>query len=419
MAVCRSTTQIEYKQVAKGKLDRSARQQLEEEGVIPDSNWENWHFCTWDVECFMEKRVNAMGKEVSVHRLVSIAIKSSFGETPEHYIERENMDPIEVRPMMEEFLTTLTFMQMEMLDYIPDSIINKEKELRKIVKSKEFKNYPVAYQTKIRKQHNYLASCLKLRIISWNGERYDNNVVWAPLLDILQYCPEKFDRMSIIRRGTGIMQFQYGDLLFRDFLNYSCPMSLDKFAQSCGIESVAKTTFPYECYQDIAELRLITEFPPYSAFQSSLGKTAGNFSNELVSVINENFEKGKWNNIEDVKKYFNFSFDFSLVEKDGRVEEVIPNGELPFASLLHTSPAKFFNSKEQFATSCRTMSDYLRLYNLNDVILLEECVRAYANGFFESWQINIHDYMSLPSVSQGEFSIFLLNSTACSTIFIH
>ena len=407
MAACRSTTEIEYKQIAKGKLDMSVRRQLEQDGVIPHPTWQNWHFATWDVECFMEKRVNAMGREVSVHRLVSIGIKTSFGDTPEHYIERENMDPIEVRPMMEEFLTTLTFMHAEMLEHIPESIIKKEKGLRKIVKSKDFKNYSVADQSRIRNQHNYLADCLKLRVISWNGERYDNNVVWAPLLDILQYCPEKFDRMSIIRRGTGIMQFEYGELLFRDFLNYSCPMSLDKFALSCGIESVSKTTFPYEYYHDIAELRNVTKFPPYSAFQSSLGKVAGNFSKELVTIINENLENGKWKDVEDVKKYFEFSFDFALVEKDGRVEEVISREDEPLANLLHTSPAKFFNSKEQFATSCQTMSDYLRLYNLNDVILLEECVRTYAKGFFDSWQINIHDYMSLPGVSQGEFLILV------------
>ena len=401
MANCRSTTEIEYKQVAKGKLDTSVRRQLEQEGVIPDSNWHNWHFCTWDVECFMEKRMNTVGKEVSVHRLVSIAIKSSFGDNSEHYIERENMDPIEVRPMMEEFLTTLTFMQEEMLEYIPDSIIKKEKELRKIVKSKEFKNYPVADQTKLRNQHNYLSTCLKLRVISWNGERYDNNVVWAPLLDILQYCPEKFDRMTIIRRGTGIMEFKYGDLLFRDFLNYSCPMSLERFALSCGIESVSKTTFPYEHYSNIADLRDITEFPPYSAFRSSLGKVAGNYVNELVSVINENFENGKWKDLEDVKNYFQFSFEFSMTEKDGRIIDVTLQDGQPLATLLHTSPSKFYNSKEQFVSSCQTMSDFLKAYNLNDVILLEKCVRAYADGFFETWKINIHEYMSLPGVSQG------------------
>ena len=131
MAVCRSTTEIEYKQIAKGKLDMSVRRQLEQDGVIPDPTWQNWHFATWDVECFMEKRVNAMGREVSVHRLVSIGIKTSFGDTPEHYIERENMDPIEVRSMMEEFLTTLTFMHAEMLEHIPESIIKKEKNFER------------------------------------------------------------------------------------------------------------------------------------------------------------------------------------------------------------------------------------------------------------------------------------------------
>ena len=46
------------------------------------------------------------------------------------------------------------------------------------------------------------------------------------------------------------------------------------------------------------------------------------------------------------------------------------------------------------------MSDYLKLYNLNDVILLEDCIRAYTTGFYDTWRVNIHDQMSLPSVAQ-------------------
>ena len=403
-AVCRSTTMIKYKQEAKNKPDDSIRRQLVEEEILPDMDWHNWHFATWDVESLMSKKTHESGQMVELHRLVSIAVKSSFGspEESEHYIERASMQDVDVRQMMQEFIQLLTSLQEEMVKILPATVVEGQKYYMKMVYSEDFKHLPVAEQAVARAKLRMLKDIMTLKIYSWNGERYDNNVIWAPLLDVLQWNVELFSKMTIIRRGSGIMEFSYGNLKFRDFKNFSNPISLEKFAESCGVEALGKTTWPYELYDDIRSIKDATEFPGYSGFQSSLTKGQEKFPKELTDLINENFEKGFWTTIKQVEKFFDFpSALLHKRKEDGSITEVRFVDGTSLESVLHTSPKKFFESKLIFDRTCKNMSEYLRDYNLNDVLILTDCIKRYAKGFFDSWKINIHDYMSLPGVSQG------------------
>ena len=198
------------------------------------------------------------------------------------------------------------------------------------------------------------------------------------------------------------MQFTYGTLVFRDFLNFSNPMSLDAFSRSCGITEESKTCFPYELYTDIAVLKHIKEFPAYPEFRSSLTRKTDAFFDELLELVTEKRKDNFWQSSNDVNEFFKFSkyiqFEF---QENGTVK--ISADQMEIKKILDTSPRKFYESKVIFQNKCSSMADFLRLYNLNDVILLEKCVREYAKGFFETWKINIHQYMSLPGVAQGKF----------------
>ena len=415
---CRSKTLIKCKQVVYAQPDRSIRQLLEQEGIIPDSTWHNWHFCTFDIECFLEEIIDEMNQPKKVYRLVSIALKSSFGDEEESniYIERENMDPFELKTMMQKLLSSLTFLREDMLNYIPESVIKGQKEYQKLVSDKEFKKLPVEEQRIGREKLRYLNDCLKLRIYSWNGERYDNNVVWAPFMDMLQYNSDAFSKIHIIRRGTGIMEFTYGTFCFRDFLNFSTPMTLEKFAASQfsndKTKEIQKTTFPYELYSDISELKTIREFPGYPHFISSLCVGDKKYKNELIKICNSQFEAENWKSEEDIQSFFQFSRELKFIFGNGRLIDVVTTDDSDITSVLHTCPVKYFKSKEIFDNRCENMSDYLRLYNLNDVILLADCIKIYAEGYFNSWNVNIHQKMSLPGVSQGkiiQFSKFYIS----------
>ena len=314
------------------------------------------------------------------------------------------MSSFELKPMMESFRAHLMAQHEEMLKHIPGSVVEGQKKYQEMVKADSFKNLPVAQKNKIRDRLKYLNKCLKLRIFSWNGERYDNNVVWAPLMDNFQHHKAEFQKMTIIRRGTGIMEFKFGNLVFRDFLNYSCPMSLDTFAKSCGITAVEKTTFPYELYQDIAKLRTVTDFPPYPLFKSSLRKGDEKNKDELMKLVNENLGAGIWKDTSEVQSFFQFAHELEFELVDSVVTNIKRKDGVELSDDLHTSPSKYFNSKMIFDNSCENMTEYLRRYNLNDVVLLEQCIKAYASGFWDSWKVNIHDNMSLPGVAQGKLA---------------
>ena len=402
---CRSTTLIKYKQEAKSQPDNSIRAQLENEKIIPDSSWHNWYFCTWDIECVMAKNVNQIDSSISTHKLVSIAIKNTFGRgaDSEFYIERDSMNSLAIKDMMQKFVDHLVELREEMLNYIPHSIIEGQKQYSKEVRDEGFKLLPVAKQAESRAKLRYLNECLKLKVYSWNGERYDNNVVWAPLMDILQYQERDFSRMHIIRRGTGIMEFSYGNLQFRDFKNFAGPFSLEKFAKSCQVDNLDKTTWPYEYYDDIVAIKEATQFPAYPSFNAALTKDHEKFPGELAELIKKNYENGIWKEKGDVVNFFSFPEELSFEIDNGILTKLEPSNQTEMKTILHTSPKKYFESRIIFDENCFTMADYLREYNLNDCRLLADCIKRYSEGFYNSWNINIHHYMSLPGLSQGTF----------------
>ena len=46
------------------------------------------------------------------------------------------------------------------------------------------------------------------------------------------------------------------------------------------------------------------------------------------------------------------------------------------------------------------MAEYLAEYNLLDCRVLLEAIEVYAQGFYDSWKVDIHQSLSLPSISQ-------------------
>ena len=376
------------------------RNELVAEGILPNNSWHNWEFATFDCECLMAEVGDGFPGGVKfVHRLTSIAIKTSFGEPGEYYLERQDMDPWSVKILVQDFLLTLVQIRRDMFNQLPQSVIDGRTRYQNITKSKDFKKRPVERQANAWAKLRFLDNCLALRIYSWNGERYDHNVLWAPLLDVFAGMDESLQKLTIIRRGTGIMQFTDGALIFRDFLNMTSPMKIEKFAQSCGVKGVSKTTFPYEYYRTIESLRSATAFPPYGVFRSSLCQDKSLFMAELETVVTENMQNGKWPDSAEANNVFGFDPPIAFSSSDGNYS-VCQADRRHAHEILHTSPKKYFESKAIFDRECSTMADYLKNYNLNDVILLVRCIKAYAAGFFRSWQVNIHEQMSLPGVAQ-------------------
>ena len=412
---CRSETEINCQQIPMHRPCTKIRDELVAEGILPEANWHNWHFATFDVECFMDDVHTELGVR-SIHRLVSIAVKSSFGDLKEHYFERMDMNPWSVKVLVQDFLSTLVYLRGEMFKHLPKSVIEGHKKYLAIVKSPDFRKQSVVRQKKVWDKLRFLTNCLALRIYSWNGERYDHNVVWAPIMDVFQNMEESFKNLNIIRRGTGIMEFSDRNLIFRDFLNMTSPMSLEKFALSCCVFVTSKTTFPYEHFRDMRTLRAATSFPAYNTFRSSLCQNKSAFVQELEDLTSHNVIEGIWSHWSEVNKVFNFDPPIRFSSSENGLVVVHPEDLAIATDQLHTSPKKFFTSKAIFDETCTTMADYLKTYNMNDVILLVECVKSYAQGFFDTWGVNIHEQMSLPGVAQNlAFQFYHEKETAIYT----
>ena len=91
------------------------------------------------------------------------------------------------------------------------------------------------------------------------------------------------------------MQLQFDVFSFRDFMNYTSPMSLAAFSKSCGIQDISKSVFPYELYTDVQQLRNEKDFPAYKEFQSSLGRRFNpSYVKEMKEIAKANLISGEW-----------------------------------------------------------------------------------------------------------------------------
>jgi hypothetical protein len=76
---CRTEPLVKYKQQKRSKPTDTVAKELFEEGILPNENFFNFFFCTYDIECLMSAPSEEANNSIlSVHKLVSIAFKLSF-----------------------------------------------------------------------------------------------------------------------------------------------------------------------------------------------------------------------------------------------------------------------------------------------------------------------------------------------------
>ena len=188
-----------------------------------------------------------------------------------------------------------------------------------------------------------------------------------------------------------------------DFLNYSSPMSLDSFGQSCGLTDISKTVFPYEKWTNTSDIENCKTFPIYADFKTLIiRKFDDQFIREFFSIANSKLKSKEFQTVQDIAIYYGFdSEDMKtlFILQDNMLLNTSEN-ELFLTNKLHTSPSKYESSKIQFQTQCTNMLDYLKEYNLNDCRLLCSSIIKYAEGFLQQWNVNIHQSMSLPGVAE-------------------
>ena len=106
----------------------------------------------------------------------------------------------------------------------------------------------------------------ELPVISFNGQRYDINVIRAPLI---RHLSSHDEILFAIKRNNTMKCIKTKHLKFLDITNYIAPgFSYSAFikAYDCQME---KAVFPYEYFDSLDKLN-DTQIPPHSAFFSTL-----------------------------------------------------------------------------------------------------------------------------------------------------
>lgn len=163
---------------------------------------------------------------VSLHKLATIGIVKNFGKSKQWFGYRRDMSPESLQELVEDFVQTLEAAQREMESLIPQSICDGLKFYHE--KRKNNENESEEFKKMFHAKLTFLESLMVLPTYSWNGQKYDLGVIIGPLIHTFSKQIGKFGKMNVIKRGTQFMEIKYGRLSFRDFINYSNPMSLGK-----------------------------------------------------------------------------------------------------------------------------------------------------------------------------------------------
>ena len=76
-------------------------------------------------------------------------------------------------------------------------------------------------------------------------------------------------------------------------------MSLDKFAQSCGVTNISKTIYCYEKWSSPLQIAKATIFPEYKDFSSSLTKVKEEKNvEEFIKLVNSRLRADIWKSLE-------------------------------------------------------------------------------------------------------------------------
>ena len=156
------------------------------------------------------------------------------------------------------------------------------------------------------------------------------------------------DKPSILKRGLQYFTITTKQFKFNDTLNFTSPCNYSKYLKQWRVDEL-KSIFPYQHFNSIEQLQATTEFPPHSAFFSSL--TQKNVDLDEYERCRAEFNRRK--------------------------------------ALPDSSPEKM-----------RNMGCWLKYYNTLDVGPLVQAMSNCFEAFFKHFHIDATQYLSLPTIAQ-------------------
>ena len=333
MEKCSPEPKVKIKQKRCGLDLCDTRRQLFAEGFLPSETYFQKFFIAYDIESFMS--VGPFTKEKKrYHNVVTIACCTS--EFKRQAFRRENMDYTSGLELVIRFVNYLNHERKELVKKVPECIKRGIHFYNHILHDPEVsEKFTVSELASFREKLRYLQDFLKLKVYAWNGERYDLPVLYPMLMCVLyEFSARDGSKINVIKRGAGYMLIECNDICFRDFKNYTSPMTLEKLARSNGLneDNFAKGCWPYEHFTTTAECEKAEIFTPYAFYRSTMYIRSSTFAVEFNEMIHEAFVKeagkpGCWTNkefgayLDEVLQVDNIRYDPVLLKafEDGKV----------------------------------------------------------------------------------------------------
>lgn len=164
----------------------------------------------------------------------------------------------------------------------------------------------------IFKLKNHLETMTTVSVYGFNSSRYDLAIIFDFIVRVLDRPGFNRKSVSLLKKGTAYFSCSFGSLHFKDLLNFTCPMSLDRYLQTWTSDSF-KLCYPYEKFASIEDIRSQIDFPDIDDFKSIL---KGDVNAEVYESCRLNYNQrltlpeghpDKWYNFEDYLKFYNLS----------------------------------------------------------------------------------------------------------------
>ena len=221
-------------------------------------------------------------------------------------------------------------------------------------------------------------------MIAHNDSKYDLPALQKELL--LSVDPES---INVIRKGCQFVSLTIDNLAFLESMQFSPNFSLTKFAQTFGVPE-SKGAWPYEYFKSVTEIEQCVNYPPITAFESSLMKR-----------IDEEKILAEWQELEP-----KFDGSSEMLDFFGISPKTNPKK-------MFISPMAYFDAKNEFIDKLKSgewqsMLSVLRTYNENDCVILHKAMAKFIRMVKIACNADVLTRLTLPGLAEGLKGFFCI-----------
>ena len=113
------------------------------------------------------------------------------------------------------------------LQWLDHAIWSEEEELGE--------NQSSPHLTKLKQAEAKLRKYLELNVFGYNSSRYDLKILMGYIIESLerrQIVTDLRSGLRILKKGSAYFTIKFGNIIFKDLLGFTCPMSLDKYMKT-------------------------------------------------------------------------------------------------------------------------------------------------------------------------------------------